>query len=106
MHLTMSTRMVLKTIKNKGMGRSYNLKKSPINKGTAAKPSPMKEPIITAALIGLAATALGAGASAVQGSKNRKKQEKIAKEQEAAAATQSAQAGLSKNLGGGKTRIA
>ena len=73
----MLVRMVLKTIKNKDMGRSYNLKKSPINKGTAAKPSPMKEPIITAALIGLGATALGAGAGAIQGSKNRKKQEKL-----------------------------
>ncbi len=102
----MSIRVVLKTIKNKDMGRSYNLKKSPINKGTAAKPSPMKEPITTAALISLGATALGAGASAVQGSANRKKQEKLQKEQEAAAAAQSAQTGIGKNLGGSKTRIA
>ena len=100
----MSTRMVLKTIKNKNMGRSYNLKKSPINKGYAAKPSPMKEPI--SLLIGLATTAIGAGASAIQGSKNRKAQEKAQKEQEAANAAQSAQAGIGKNLGGSKERIA
>lgn len=88
------------------MGRSYNLKKSPINKGTAAKPSPMKEPI-TAALVGAAASALiGGGISAIQGSKNRKKQEELQKEQEAAAAAQGAQAGIGKKLGGGKTRIA
>ena len=91
------------------MGRSYNLKKSPINKGAAAKPSPMKEPLSALALtlIGSAVSAgIGAGTSAIQGSKNRKAQEKLQKEQEAAAATQSAQAGLSKNIGGGKTRIA
>lgn len=86
------------------MGRSYNLKKSPINKGTAAKPSPMKEPI--SLLIGLGTAAIGAGASAVQGSKNRKAQEKAQKEQEAANAAQSAQAGIGKNLGGSKERIA
>ena len=38
------------------MGRSYNLKNSPINKGTAAKPSPTKA-IFTGALLGLAAGA-------------------------------------------------
>ena len=102
----MLTRTVLKTIKNKDMSRSYNLKKSPINKGTAAKPSPMKEPIITAALIGLGATALGAGASAVQGSKNRRFQEQLQKEQQADDATQVAIGGLNKDVSKGKTRIA
>ncbi len=102
----MSTRMVLKTIKNKDMGRSYNLKKSPINKGTAAKPSPMKSAIV-AALVGAAASGLiGGGISAIGGAKNRKAQEKAQKEQEAANAAQSAQAGIGKDLGQGKSRIA
>jgi len=102
--------MVLKTIKNKDMGRSYNLKKSPINKGTAAKPSPMKEPLSALALtlIGSAVTAgIGAGAGAIQGSKNRKKQEKLQKEQEAADATRQGIEGLTTNTsGGGGPRLA
>jgi len=95
-------------IKYKNMGRSYNLKKSPINKGTAAKPSPMKEPIslLASLLIAGATSAIGAGSSAIQGSKNRKAAQKAQKEQEAANASQSAIAGIGKNLGKGKTRIA
>ena len=101
----MSIRMVLKTIKNKDMGRSYNLKKSPINNGTAAKPSPMKEPI-TAALVGAAASALiGGGFSAVQGSQNRKAQEKAQKEQKAADASQSAQASIGSKQIGTSTKL-
>ncbi len=58
------------------MGRSYNLKNSPINKGTAAKPSPMKEPI-TAALVGAAASGLISGVSSlIGGAKRKKEQEK------------------------------
>lgn len=68
----MSIRMVLRTIKNKDMGRSYNLKNSPINKGTAAKPSPMKEPI-TLAIAGAAASGLiGGGLNLIEGAKKKK----------------------------------
>tara|TARA_R110002012_G_scaffold254718_1_gene433812 strand:+ start:188 stop:460 length:273 start_codon:yes stop_codon:yes gene_type:complete len=57
------------------MGRSYNLKKSPINKGTAAKPSPVK---IVGALVGAAASGLISGVSSAIGSAKRKKeQEKL-----------------------------
>lgn len=74
----MSIRMVLKTTKNKDMGRSYNLKKSPINKGTAAKPSPMKiEPVTTAALISAGAMLVGKGIDAVGGAKKKKEMKKL-----------------------------
>ena len=43
------------------MGRSYNLKNSPINKGTAAKPSPMKEPVSFLAGLGAGVSALFTG---------------------------------------------
>ena len=89
------------------MGRSYNLKKSPINKGTAAKPSPAKDfgaisgPLIAAAIT----AAASAGTAAYQGKKNRKAQEKISKEQEAAAATQSAQEGIGGKQIGSSTKL-
>jgi len=57
------------------MGRSYNLKNSPINKGTAAKPSPMKG-AIAAALVGAAASGLISGVSGLIGSAKRKKEMK------------------------------
>ena len=84
---------------------AYRMKKSPINKGTAAKPSPMKEPIITAALIGLGATALGAGAGAIQGSKNRKKQDEIQKAQEEDNIIANMQQGLTKDVSMKKTNL-
>ena len=89
----MSIKMALKTIKNKNMGRSYNLKKSPINKGTAAKPSPMKEPVSLA--IGL----IGAGASAIQGSINRSAQEKAQHQQQASDASRNALANMGTKIG-------
>ena len=89
--------------------RSYNLKKSPINKGTAAKPSPMKDfglisgPLIAAALTkaALAKAAITAGVGAavsggigaiskgVAGKKQSKAQAKSEAQQRRAAATAS-----------------
>ena len=62
------------------MGRSYNLKNSPINKGTAAKPSPMTmPPAIVAALVGSAASGLISGVSGLFSSaKNKKAQKELA----------------------------
>tara|TARA_R110002012_G_scaffold193677_1_gene361308 strand:- start:767 stop:1054 length:288 start_codon:yes stop_codon:yes gene_type:complete len=71
--------MTVKALKKKNnMGRSYNLKKSPINKGTAAKPSPVKDfglisGPIAAALIG---SAVSGGIGAVSQSAASKKAEK------------------------------
>ena len=93
----MSIRMALKTIKNKNMGRSYNLKKSPINKGTAAKPSPMKEPI--SLLIGLGGAAITAGANAIGGAKNRKAQEIAQYQQQSRDASQNALANMGTKIG-------
>jgi hypothetical protein len=79
------------------MGRSYNLKKSPINKGYAAKPSPMKEPFMStalgAAIIGGAASAaVGGGISAIVAAQNRKK----AAAEKAQAAAQTTETGADK----------
>jgi len=58
---------------------AYNMKKSPINKGTAAKPSPMREFFSAAALTTAAITAaIGAGTTAISKSKANKKAKKDA----------------------------
>jgi archaellum component FlaG (FlaF/FlaG flagellin family) len=61
---------------------AYNMKNSPINKGTAAKPSPMREFFSAATLIGAGVSAvLGAGTTAIskaQDKKNKKKTELLA----------------------------
>jgi len=59
------------------MGRSYNLKGSPINRGTAAKPSPAKA-LPVGALIGLGTMLLGKGISAYQQYKGGKKAKELA----------------------------
>jgi len=78
------------------MGRSYNLKKSPINKGTAAKPSPAK---LAGLAVGLITTAIGGGISAATAAKNRKEQEKLQKEQIANDASQNVITSMSSKIG-------
>lgn len=89
------------------MGRSYNLKKSPINKGTAANPSPAKAlGTLAVALISSAVTTgLGAGASAIQGKKNRKVQEKIQQDQKSDNIIANMQQGLTKDVSMKKTNL-
>lgn len=86
------------------MGRSYNLKKSPINKGTAAKPSPAKELISALIAAGITAAA-SAGTAAVQGKKNRKAQEKIQQEQKSDNIIANMQQGLTKDVSMKKTNL-
>ncbi len=89
------------------MGRSYNLKKSPINKGTAAKPSPTKV-IGTGAAMLIAAgitAATGATTAAVQGKKNRKAQEEISQEQKSDNIIANMQQGLTKDVSMKKTNL-
>ena len=59
------------------MGRSYNLKGSPINRGTAAKPSPTKA-LPLAALIGAGTMLVSKGISAYQQYKGGKKAKELA----------------------------
>jgi|21_taG_2_1085346.scaffolds.fasta_scaffold35821_2 formiminotetrahydrofolate cyclodeaminase len=69
--------MTVKELKKKNnMGRSYNLKNSPINKGTAAKPSPVKLGGLGVALVGSAASGLITGVSNLIGGAKRKKEMK------------------------------
>lgn len=90
----------------------YKMKNSPINKGTAAKPSParkaspMKEPFTTALIGAGISAAVGAGTAAIKGAKARKQAKKdamVAKKQEAHAATKEA---ASTEVGGKSEKIA
>ena len=92
---------------------AYQMKNSPINKGTAAKPSPMKEPVTgiaaliagakaalatkvgTAIATGVASTVAGKGIGTIGKGKARRKEEKLHKEQQA----REASANLAENIG-------
>ena len=91
------------------MGRSYNLKKSPINKGTAAKPSPMKAPL-SALAIGLLSSAAGAavsgGIGAASSAAANKKAEKAQKEEAARQSSQDATASIGNKKIGTSSKIA
>ena len=87
------------------MGRSYNLKNSPINKGTAAKPSPAKDFGISALIAAGITAAASAGTAAYQGKKNRKAQEKIQQEQKSDNIIANMQQGLTKDVSMKKTNL-
>ena len=87
---------------------AYHMKSSPINKGTAANPSPMKEPFsLTAALItaGIGAAVSG-GTAAISGAQKKKAAKKAAKEQKSAEANAAVSSNMANaDVGGGGSKI-
>ena len=87
------------------MGRSYNLKKSPINRGTAAKPAPTKDFGISALIASGITAAVSASTAAYQGKKNRKVQEEIQQDQKSDNIIANMQQGLTKDVSMKKTNL-
>jgi len=81
------------------------MKNSPINKGTAANPSPMKAPITTMLIGAGVSAALAAGTGAIakgKAKKDAKKAELLATKNEKLSATKEA---ASTEVGGGSEKI-
>ena len=84
---------------------AYHMKKSPINKGYASKPSPAKSVIAAAIYGGLASGALGAGSSLIQGAAQRKAQKKQAHELSKSEARQNITTPMQGKVGGGSRLV-
>ena len=95
---------------------AYSMKKSPINKGTAAKPSPTKflgmlgaflaTKLGTAVAAGVAGSAVAGGMGLAGQAIRSKKQQKMIKQQEADEARKNVAENLSATkIGSGSTRL-
>jgi len=86
---------------------SYEMKKSPINKGYASKPSPAKlAPVILGAIYGgLASGVVGAGSAAIQGAAARKAAKKQSQSQAKSEARQNITTSMHGKVGGGSRLI-